>query len=50
MSFAEVLKIHDRLTELFLLHQESLLRLDLELAAERRESISRCFAANSIER
>jgi iron-sulfur cluster repair protein YtfE (RIC family) len=35
MSFAEILKIHDRLTELFLLHQESLLRLDLELAAER---------------
>jgi hemerythrin-like domain-containing protein len=35
MSFAEVLKIHERLNELFLLHQEALLRLDLELAAER---------------
>lgn len=35
MSFDELLKIHERLNELFLLHQESLLRLDLELAAER---------------
>jgi hemerythrin-like domain-containing protein len=35
MSFAELLKIHERLNELFLLHQEALLRLDLELAAER---------------
>jgi hemerythrin-like domain-containing protein len=35
MSFAEVLKIHERLNELFLLHQEALLRIDLELAAER---------------
>ena len=34
MSFAEVLKIHERLNELFLLHQEALLRLDPELAAE----------------
>ncbi len=35
MSFAEILKIHESLNELFLLHQEALLRLDLELAAER---------------
>jgi hemerythrin-like domain-containing protein len=35
MSFAELLNVHERLNELFLLHQESLLRLDLELAAER---------------
>jgi len=35
MSFAKLLKIHERLNELFLLHQEALLRLDLELAAER---------------
>jgi hemerythrin-like domain-containing protein len=35
MSFAEILKIHGSLNELFLLHQEALLRLDLELAAER---------------
>jgi hypothetical protein len=35
MSFAEVLKIHERLNELFLIHQESLLRLDIESAAER---------------
>ncbi|MGE0130397.1 MAG: hemerythrin domain-containing protein [Blastocatellales bacterium] len=35
MSFAELLKTHERLNELFLLHQEALLRLDLELAAER---------------
>ena len=35
MSFAEILKIHERLNELFLLHQESLLRLDFEEAAER---------------
>jgi iron-sulfur cluster repair protein YtfE (RIC family) len=34
MSFAKLLKIHDCLNELFLLHQESLLRLDLESAAE----------------
>ena len=34
MSFAELLNVHDRLNELFLLHQEALLRLDLELAAE----------------
>jgi len=33
MSFAELLNVHERLNELFLLHQESLLRLDLELAA-----------------
>jgi hemerythrin-like domain-containing protein len=35
MSFASLLKIHERLNELFLLHQESLLRLDIESAAER---------------
>jgi hemerythrin-like domain-containing protein len=35
MSFAEILKIHERLNELFLLHQESLLRLYIESAAER---------------
>jgi iron-sulfur cluster repair protein YtfE (RIC family) len=35
MSFAELLKIHGRLNDLFLLHQEALLRLDLKLAAER---------------
>jgi hemerythrin-like domain-containing protein len=35
MSFAELLKIHERLNELFLLHQEALLRFDLELAEER---------------
>jgi hemerythrin-like domain-containing protein len=35
MSFAELLNVHERLNELFLLHQEALLRLDLELAAER---------------
>jgi hemerythrin-like domain-containing protein len=34
MSFAELLKIHERLNELFLLHQESLLRIDLEMAAK----------------
>src|SRR5262249_48491619 len=34
MSFAELLNVHERLNELFLLHQESLLRLDLELAAD----------------
>jgi hemerythrin-like domain-containing protein len=35
MSFAELLNVHERLNELFLIHQEALLRLDLELAAER---------------
>jgi hemerythrin-like domain-containing protein len=35
MSFAELLNVHERLNELFLLHQEALLRLDLELAAGR---------------
>jgi hemerythrin-like domain-containing protein len=35
MSFTELLNVHERLDELFLLHQEALLRLDLELAAER---------------
>jgi hemerythrin-like domain-containing protein len=35
MSFAELLNAHERLNELFLLHQVSLLRLDLESAAER---------------
>ncbi len=35
MSFAKLLKIHERLNELFLLHQEALLRLDFESAAER---------------
>ena len=35
MSFAKLLKIHECLNELFLLHQESLLRLDLESAVER---------------
>ena len=35
MSFAKLLKIHECLNELFLLHQESLLRVDLESAAER---------------
>jgi hypothetical protein len=35
MSLAEVLKSHERLNELFLPHQESLLRLDFESAAER---------------
>jgi iron-sulfur cluster repair protein YtfE (RIC family) len=35
MSFAEILSVHERLDEIFLLHQESLLRLDLETAAER---------------
>src|SRR5206468_7867779 len=35
MSFAKLLEFHERLNELFLLHQEALLRLDLDLAAER---------------
>lgn len=35
MSFTELLKIHERLNELFPLHQESLLRLDLARAAKR---------------
>jgi iron-sulfur cluster repair protein YtfE (RIC family) len=35
MSFAELLNVHERLNELFLLHQEALLRLDLKLAAKR---------------
>jgi hemerythrin-like domain-containing protein len=35
MSFTELLNVHERLNELFLLHQEALLRLDLELAAGR---------------
>jgi hemerythrin-like domain-containing protein len=35
MSFAELPSIHESLNELFLLHQEALLRLDLETAAER---------------
>lgn len=35
MSFAKLLKIHECLNELFLLHQEALLRLDLESAAGR---------------
>jgi hypothetical protein len=35
MSFLEVLKVHKYLDELFLRHQEALLRLDIELAAER---------------
>jgi hemerythrin-like domain-containing protein len=35
MSFAKLLKIHESLNELFLLHQESLLGLDLVSAAER---------------
>jgi hemerythrin-like domain-containing protein len=35
MSFTELLNVHERLNELFLLHQEALLRLDPELAAGR---------------
>jgi hemerythrin-like domain-containing protein len=35
MSFSELLNVHERLNELFLLHQEALLRLDLELATGR---------------
>jgi len=35
VSFAKLLKIHERLNEVFLLHQEALLRFDLESAAER---------------
>ncbi|MBL8208545.1 MAG: hemerythrin domain-containing protein [Blastocatellia bacterium] len=35
MSFLDVLKIHEYLDELFLQHQEALLQLDIELAAER---------------
>jgi hemerythrin-like domain-containing protein len=35
MSFAELLNVHERLNDLFLIHQEALLRLDLEMAAER---------------
>ncbi len=35
MSFAELLNVHERLNEIFLRHHEALLRLDLELAAER---------------
>jgi hemerythrin-like domain-containing protein len=46
MSFAEVLKIHERLNELFLLHQESLLRLDLESAAERLRMYERELRAH----
>src|SRR5574341_660214 len=41
MSFLEVLKIHEYLDELFLRHQEALLRLDVELAAERLVSYER---------
>ena len=46
MSFAEVLKIHERLKELFLLHQEALLRLDIELAAERLRNYERELRAH----
>jgi hemerythrin-like domain-containing protein len=35
MSFSDLLKIHDSLNELFQRHQEALLRLDLDSAAER---------------
>jgi iron-sulfur cluster repair protein YtfE (RIC family) len=46
MSFAELLTVHDRLDELFLLHQESLLRLDFEMAAERLRSYDRELRAH----
>ncbi len=35
MSFSSLLKVHEHLDELFLLHQEALLQLDLALARER---------------
>jgi hemerythrin-like domain-containing protein len=35
MSFSSILKIHEHLNELFLLHQESLLRLEIEPALDR---------------
>src|SRR6185503_9449909 len=35
LSFLPILKVHDHLNELFLLHQEALLTLDISLAQER---------------
>ena len=48
MSFAELLNVHERLSELFLLHQEALLRLDLELAAERLRIYERELLAHML--
>lgn len=41
MSFLAILAIHEHLDELFLLHQEALLKLDLTLAAARLQAFER---------
>lgn len=41
MSFLSILAIHEHLDELFLLHQEALLQLDLDLAAVRLQAFER---------
>ncbi len=41
MSFLAILAIHEQLDELFLLHQEALLQLDLALAAARLREFER---------
>jgi len=46
MSFLEVLQVHEQLTELFLLHQESLLRLEIRPAQERLQAYERELAAH----
>jgi hypothetical protein len=45
MSFLSILAIHEHLDELFLLHQEALLQLDLELAAARLQAFERALRA-----
>lgn len=46
MGFDEVLKVHDHLGALFLRHQESLLRLDLDAAVESLELYRRELEAH----
>lgn len=46
MSFLEILQVQEHLTELFLLHQESLLRLEVGSALERLREYERELAAH----
>ncbi len=46
MSFQDLLQVHERLTELFLRHQEALIQLDIESAMERLELYRRELAAH----
>ena len=46
MSFTRLLKVHEHLNELFLLHQESLLRFEIDLATRRLRSYERELRAH----